>query len=491
MYNAKIIIFVVVFAIVFGLYTCWLKPTLETSPEKRRELRRKKQKKKNAPYKKGKAEEVDGIVFGYRNIFSTKYYYFSPAEDEGHIFVTAGSGKGKTAAIFIPSLRAWVKNINDKGIYNTFFVIDISGDIEKNVSVQNKLVYEPLNKNSTPFNIFAFIDNLDTDADKRKALIQLGLLLMPDDPNASEAGKYYNTEGRKILTASLIAFYFAGYDFVDICKIIYQNDWRNLLNLIDKEQNEFASSLLTSFVGVQDTLTANSKQCTDDAISIFYIEESLASNIRRPKQDELAFTPEILETHNVFINIPDTDLEYLKILTQVITSQTLDYFSRRTLDYDHKILLGLDEAASLGNIDLLPALRKFRKRGIRVMVLTQALSDIDLTWGDQKTMTRKALMTNFDYKVILHSGDSEEQKYWADLIGKEIKENYSHTKGHSESSTFSDKMDYIIEPSELANLGDDLILLFDGGHERLHKNFYFKNDDVKEISFKTLIKNRL
>ncbi len=84
--------------------------------------------------------DYDGVVFGKKRLS----YYFSPTNSEGHIAVFGGSGLGKTSALLIPTLRVW------KG---TSFTIDISGDICKNVPIRRKLVYEPENKNTTPYNL--------------------------------------------------------------------------------------------------------------------------------------------------------------------------------------------------------------------------------------------------------------------------------------------------------------------------------------------------
>ncbi|WP_462133761.1 DDE-type integrase/transposase/recombinase [Peptostreptococcus stomatis] len=82
-------------------------------------------------------------------IFGKKFnrYYYSDTYSEGHISVFGGSGLGKTSAVLITTLRNW---------HGTSFVIDISGDIYKNVSMENTIVYNPEDINSTPYNIFIY-----------------------------------------------------------------------------------------------------------------------------------------------------------------------------------------------------------------------------------------------------------------------------------------------------------------------------------------------
>ena len=125
-----------------------------------------------------KYEQARGVVFGKKG----PVYYYSPSSAEGHVFVGGGSGTGKTSALLIPTLRSWEGNS---------FVIDISGDISKNVNMDRKIIYDPLSPGSSPYNIFAPIDELYDDSDKVEALAQLALLIMPRLQNSSANADYY------------------------------------------------------------------------------------------------------------------------------------------------------------------------------------------------------------------------------------------------------------------------------------------------------------
>ena len=56
------------------------------------------------------------------------------------------------------------------------------------------------------------------------------------------------------------------------------------------------------------------------------------------------------------------------------------------------ILFCLDEFASFGKLQITEALRKLRKRHIRIMVLTQSLADLDMIYGKDE---RKGMLGNF------------------------------------------------------------------------------------------------
>jgi type IV secretory pathway TraG/TraD family ATPase VirD4 len=106
----------------------------------------------------------------------------------------------------------------------------------------HKLIYEPGNPNSTPYNIFGSIDQIKNKDDQNEALEQLAFLMMSTDEKMTDTSKFFNTEGRKILTASLIAFYHKQMDFIEICEKIVNSSWKDLFSAIDATENNKARS---------------------------------------------------------------------------------------------------------------------------------------------------------------------------------------------------------------------------------------------------------
>lgn len=410
-----------------------------------------------------KREKAKGVVFGKNG----PLFLFSPTTDEGHIFVGGGSGTGKTSALLIPTLQSWEGNS---------FVIDISGDISRNVEICRKLVYDPLSASSIPYNIFSPIDELCEDSDRVEALAQLAFLIMPVLQNSSANADYYQTGGRDILTAALIWGYHQGMDFIEICEAITDKSYSTLFNAIDKSKDFLAIRYINQFEGTNEANTAGCKQNTDRAVALFAGTERVKRTIRRPLPGEKSFTCHSIENNSVFVLIPDARLELLAPLLHIITAQLLNYLADRAPKNKTPILLALDEFVSLGKLEIAPALRKLRKKHVRIMVLTQSMADIDELY---KKESRMAMMNNFAFKVILSAGDTDSQRYYADLIGQEDKKKVSITSGsvwngQGLTATKSTERGYIIEPAELANLGNELILLYPGGYKRLEKNYYFK-----------------
>lgn len=215
------------------------------------------QRKKINYLKKEKQGEAHGIIFGRKG----NRLVYSPETEEGHVGVFSASGTGKTSAIGIPTLRSW---------QGTSFTIDISGDICRNCSdMPHKLIYEPESPKSIPYNIFGAIDDLSNTEDKYEALEQLAFLLMPETPNMNENAKFFLSNGRKILTASLIAFYGLGLDFIEICEKIISSSYQELFRAIDETQTKEAIMYINSFVGASEQNTSGCKQSCDDSIKLF------------------------------------------------------------------------------------------------------------------------------------------------------------------------------------------------------------------------------
>ena len=403
--------------------------------------------KKNLAYRQ--PAQARGILFGKK----LSLLAYSPEQDEGHILVMGPSGTGKTSALLIPTLRSW---------QGTALVVDISGDISANVNTPNKIVFDPTAENCIPYDVFASINAVVDETERQERLEQLAYLLLPDKANDSEAGIFFCKNGRKMITAALICYYGMGWGFVEICEFFLGHDWRSLLNDIAKQQNLIANMFISSFAGASEQNTAGCKQAADDALKLFATNDKIKNALRKVPSYEKAISPATLETSSVYIYIPDEKLKIYGDLLRIITAQSMEYFSSRPTENKQTILFCLDEFASFGKLQIVESLRKLRKRRIRILVLTQSVSDVDMIYGKDE---RKAMLGNFKFTVILGCKDTETQEYFSKMIGD--KRSPLETDSNA-------KPQPIIKPADLAHLEQDLFVICDDGAIRLRKNFYFK-----------------
>lgn len=403
--------------------------------------------KKNLAYRQ--SAQARGILFGKK----LSLLAYSPEQDEGHILVMGPSGTGKTSALLIPTLRSW---------QGTALVVDISGDISANVNTPNKIVFDPTAENCIPYDVFAAINAVTDDTERQERLEQLAYLLLPDKANDSEAGIFFTKNGRKMITAALICYYGMGWNFIEICEFFLGHDWRSLLNDIAKQQNPIANMFISSFAGASEQNTAGCKQAADDALKLFATNEKIKNALRKSASYEQSISPATLETNSIYVYIPEEKLEIYGDLMRIITAQSMEYFSSRPKENKQMILFCLDEFASFGKLQITPALRRLRKRRIRILVLTQSLADLDMIYGKDE---RKAMLGNFKFTVLLGCKDTETQEYFSKMIGE---------KRSLLATDPNQKRQPIIKPADLAHLEQDLFVICDDGAIRLRKNFYFK-----------------
>lgn len=429
---------------------------------------KKRKKQKLHSLKKIGENKAHGIMFGKQR----KKLVYSPENAPYHVGVFANTGAGKTSAIGIPTLRNW---------RGTSFTIDISGDISTNCpDMPNKLIYDVENPDTSPYNILGAIDDLKTIEEKNEALEQLAYLLMPEHSNMNDNARFFLVNGRKILTASLIAFYHEGMDFIDIAIKVVSNSWQALFDTIDKTDNPNAILYINSFLGASEQNTSGCKQSCDDALKLFATNEKIKRSIRRPRENEKAVESKKIENHNMFVIVPEDKLSLFAPLMNIVTSQIMKYISARVIARTSPvILLFLDEFGSL-QLDAelcLDAVRRYRKRKCRIMMLMQNTIDLTILYGND---TMRAILSNLHYKVLLGGlGEPESQKYFADLIGYKTSIKKSTSKNSkSTTQTESETKEYKIEPADLDRQGKDTVIVISAdepnGFVKLKKNYYFK-----------------
>lgn len=268
----------------------------------------------------GRLGRVHGIIFGRNG----KKVLYSQTGKEQHTFVCAGTGKGKTSSLLIPTLRSWT---------GSSLTIDISGDISKNCpNMEDKLVYEPEDPDTLPYDVFSVIDKMKDEDKQNEALCQLAILLLPEKPQMNDNALFFLKNGRKILSASLICFYHQNLDFCEICRKVVSSSWQTLFNEIDDSGNQEAVMYINGFVGANEANTAGCYQSAVDAVSLFATNVNVRNSVRRPDKGEMSLQPDCIEMNNIFVIVQDEKLELYSPLMNIIVSQFMQYISSRVVD---------------------------------------------------------------------------------------------------------------------------------------------------------------
>lgn len=394
----------------------------------------------------------DGMTFGKTR---SGKFACSPSDREGHALVLGTSGSGKTSAVIIPSLRHWRGHA---------YVIDL-GDIADNVPrASPRIVYRPAESDKVKYNVFARIDRAETDDQKQELLEELAYTLLPEATGTESAERFFSEEGRKMLTAALLAYYRAGKDFPEICEWIAENNWRDLLNDIVKtcDKDPRIIRYISSFAGANEKNNQGCKQSVDRALKLFATNEFVKRSLGRGPQ---SFSPADLEERDIYVQIPAEKLTLYAPLLSLLSTDVMETFTDRDPSGRQRILLCLDEAGTLfqnGSLwqAYLKTLRLGRKHGINTLVASQSLNDFTLIGG--KTALG-AMLDNISITALLGLGssDMEGQRYFSDLAGTVV------------SKDGSSRQFPRFPPQVLAGLQSDLILFYAGKAVRLNKSFYF------------------
>lgn len=421
--------------------------------------------------KASRKADAHGLVFGYTDSCKHRTYYYAPEGSEGSALILGAPGTGKSSAVLIPSLRSLTESEQGEKGANAY-VIDIADELSRNVPQKNKIEYRPSSDTTIKYNVFATVDAKQTEAKKNQELMRLSYLIMPELKNASSNALYFQNGGRDILKAALIAYYDQGLDFPEICRKINRLSYPDLFSEIDKSGNEDAISFINKFERSNEANVSGCKENVESAVQLFATDENVTNAIGR---GDNSFSPEDLEKRSVYVIVPDNLLKLFSPLLRIVTAQFLDFFSNRDLNCKKDLIFAIDEFATIGldGEDILHCLRTMRKRKVKLWIICQSLIDLDVIYNRD---VRMAMCDNMLYTVALSCRTVETQRYISDLIGTEEyeRESYSGVSVLSKGTkSVSIERRNIIEPTDLANLGDQLIVLYPGGYLQLTKSPYY------------------
>lgn len=397
-------------------------------------------------------DHADGIIFGE---YTSHIRLFSPTHAQEHVAVISTSGAGKTRAIGLPTLNAWG---------GTFWALDISGDVTPNI-FRPRVRYAPLDKyNHISYDPFTLIDRMTSSAERYNALCNIAQSLMPrvTAQEATQGGQWYYHTGLSIMKAALIAFYDEGYDFPEIVDKIVNSDYTTLFDTIDKTGNAEAIKYLNQLANLKPHEIASCKQTVDSAVLLF-TDPILDEKIGR---SSTSFGPDTIEEHSIIVQISDKYREQFAPLIELIVNQLFEYLSDRPANRE-KLLVFIDEFGSFKNIDIAPALEKFRKRNVRIMLLFQSLAQLDVNYSHA---VRRAIMDNIAIKAILGLEDQESKEYFSQMAGSKIYMRSTSSNSGSHSST--EVKDRAIEPETFSKLHYRLIVFSHGRIFKPFKSFY-------------------
>lgn len=404
---------------------------------------------------------------------------------DGHIAVFGGSGSGKTTGLAIPTMHLWRDPI---------FAFDFKGDLiqwsthagrkAKMVSMVNESKnhdwwYDP----------FYFLrqggdENLVQNArELAHAIIPLPYGI--HDP-------FWIESARHVLTGAIVHFFNLGVGFIDAIIEIKTTRMSDLLETIYAD--DLAAACVNPDLCLNPKTLAGVSMELHNHLIAFATDQVVQDVLSCPKDvPRKMIRWEDLEHGDIFIRVDQSRVDQWGGIIRLMLVQLIRTLERRPEKHQptggniKPTLLMLDEFPQYGRIDILPtALKILRSKNVTVSIFCQSLADLDEAYGQA---TRRTMLDNCLYKVILGASDAETQQYFSDLVGTVKTPSRGFTANYDEygrqvgyGANISESREPIIHPHEFASLED--VVLLHPGHERfcrLKKELCFRKEPTKLI----------
>ena len=427
-------------------------------------------------------KEEEGIMLGDFD----GHLVHIPSEAEANIFAAGTPGSGKTSGIVIPTCLRYGGSV---------LTVDIKGDIYNACeSTRNIRRFCPdlkdENGNNTAldysahFNPFADIKFVNP-TEKKLFLSNMATTLIPDQPGAD--GNYFTSTARKIFIGitSYLLEKKPDVSFPEVLHAVLHHQAPVEMNpehfpftvfqwaeMISKSDVYAAIEQMSSLIGNNEKNVSGAYDALCTALIPFsneMMDVLLTDN-------DYCISAETLENGvDVYLQVSQENLNtYAPLLTMILQTFLSSFTKRRDTFFGAKnlpILVLLDEFPQLTfSYNMVnTALSTLRSKSIQCMLIAQTVAQISRKYQNDGW---RALLGNCTYQVILKSNEEMTQRYFSALIGtkKDLKISTSGAMMEIPSPrTVSQERVPIFQPEDFGDLGDDLIVYYNGKYIRAKK----------------------
>ncbi len=247
---------------------------------------------------------------------------------------------------------------------------------------------------------------------------ELAQAIIPLPHNISDP--FWIQSARDVLTGAIIYYCRLGVGFISSMIEIKTTRMSELLERI--RTDIYAAVCINPDLDLNPKTLAGVSMELHNHISVFATDK-LIQNVLSPMSNapENIIKWEDLQFFNIFIRLDQSRLEQWSSVVRLMLTQLIRTLQRRPEKYEPEgeklkpILLMLDEFPQYGKIDLIPsALKILRSKNVTFSIFCQSFADIDEIYGN---VTRRTILDNCPYKVILNAFDAETQQYCSTLVG--------------------------------------------------------------------------
>lgn len=358
-----------------------------------------------------------GFFFGLHPLQVPEVYVGIPDDFEGNVLVVGGVGSGKSTGI----IKSTTKSFG-----GTFFVLDIKGELFRfyrklealGVVTRPHIVFDFENPNSFGYDFFHWV-RIDDACNVASNIEAIAFALIPRSVESNS--EFWCACERSVLCAGLLYFFRKGLSFIQSVCLIADYNFSFLCEKLTSSDDLLVKNFVGDITEMKSEHLAAIERGLRNRLSVFISNPLFCNALRGDEGTGKALTWDKLETHNIFLHVPEDKLQQLAPILNLMLSQLLQHLIRRPDKYSIEgtdtipVLLLLDEIAQLGKVDVLPyAIATLRSRKVNLCLAIQSLAQLDKFYGEKD---RSIILDNCRYKAILNAGDPDTQEYLAKLIG--------------------------------------------------------------------------
>lgn len=412
-----------------------------------------------------KAGKPTGVVFGKASRGGG--WVCRKENGQDHILVFGAPGLGKSQSIVIPSLHCW---------NGGKFIIDIKGELYDNRPAGAADMVSLAGDSELGYDPFTLIDDLSQDL--HDTCRDIALTLVP--PNPKESDPYWTEAAQNLLSSALITGKGEGLSFLECMEAITALGASGLVDWLTEVRDYRASAYTSQFIDMERGKQLASVYSTViNKIAVFTVDESIRSMLSKPIGCNIN-PMMLLAGTSIYVCIPEHKIEQYKNVISLIVNQTLRFCMTFENNNPKRTLFMIDEFSRLGYIPIIKdGLATLRSKGVCIALITQSLAQLRDIYGKDVT---DSLLDLCSMKAIL-SASGETAELFSRMVGDSIQRmsnkgtsSKQFDIGQGASSGYSEQYQAKIRPAELANLGDDLILLEPTtGYVRVRKMPFYAN----------------
>ncbi|MBD5472846.1 MAG: type IV secretory system conjugative DNA transfer family protein [Lachnospiraceae bacterium] len=405
-----------------------------------------------------------GFCFGLNsNSDPTQYVGFSQGT-EGNILIAGGNGSGKSTGIIKPTLATWSGAI---------CATDIKGELcdyyaklyARGIAKRPYIIFNPF-KYSTSYDPFYCLRQ-DEDGNLTNRIWEIVRANIPDIPNDNQP--FWSESEQGILAAAIHYYYKLGLNFSDTLIAIVSTSTTDLIKKIKQNNEDISKMYLGEMLEMKSETLANFDRGIRNKLMLFAADPYINNAFRVTQNETDYFTWQDLDKYNIFIQIPEEQIEQWSGAINLMYTQLIRHLERRPDKYSFEgvnnipTLLLMDEFARFGKLPLMTdAISTLRSRNVNICIVIQSLAQLDKIYGEND---RRIILDNCQFQAILHANDAETQQYFSSLIGtqKGIQESFGESWDDELNDVrynrqISETLEYRIPPHEFSSLNDVLLL---------------------------------